>query len=349
MLHEWLGKLNDLIDPELVARAEARTRASLLYESVDRLPTIINCPVPPWPTFSYREGFHDMEKMLMNELAGVWAGANIRDDRMYTIRANYGVGTIASMFGCEILLTQDNGMPWCHPLSEEDLDAVIDSGEIDISAGLGARAAATVRFYREALSGFENLAKHVHIYVCDTQGPLDIAHLMMGHRIYTEIYDNPERVHRLLKLTTKAYISATRAQKALIGEGLDWSYHSQMMSRGGVRVCEDTPTQLSTDSYREFCRPSNEIVLRECGGGWVHYCGDGKQIMEEVLSTPGVKGINFGNPTMQDIGAVYAAARPRKVAVLGWGVLEPLPEGIATGMSVIRNLPDLESAQALLS
>lgn len=349
MLQEWLSKLNDIVDPELVARAEDRTRAALLYEPVDRLPAIVGCRVPAWPAFPYGEGFYDFEKMLLNELGGVWAGAHVRDDRMYTIRANYGVGTVASMFGCEIVLTQDNTMPWCHPLTDSQLDAVLESGEIDITAGLGSRVAKTVLFYQEALSGFDKLSQCVRVYVCDTQGPFDIAHLVMGSKIYTELYDNPERVHRLLELATDTYIRVTKAQKELIGEGCDWSYHSQMMSRGGVRVCEDSATNLSAECYRQFPKRYNERVLEEFGGGWIHYCGDGRQILREVLGTRGARGINFGNPEMQSITDVYALASPSKIPVLGWRFGAPLPAEIDTGISLIAGASDIESAQALLS
>ena len=349
MLKQHLARLNDTIDPEVLARAEARQRAAVLYEPVDRLPMLVHCPVDGWPTFSYREGFYDMEKMLANELAGVWVGTHVGDDRMHTIRANYGVGTIASMFGCEIVLTDDNAMPWCTHLSDEQLDKVLESGEVDIEAGLGARVADTVRFYKAALSEYDKLAACVRVYVCDTQGPFDIAHLVMGPKIYTEIYDNPERVHRLLELTADTYIRVTRAQKELTGEGCDWSWHSRVLFRGGVRLCEDTSTNLSTEFYAEFPKRYNERVLGKLGGGWIHYCGNGKQIMHEVLSTPGVRGINFGNPEMQDIGAVYRAAAPLKIPVLLWGLGAPLPDQITTGIILMTGAKDLESARAMVN
>ena len=349
ILREHLTKLNNLIDPEVPARAEQRHRAALLYEPVDRLPVTVGCAVPGWPAFTYREGFYDMEKMLANELAGVWVGAHVRDDRMYTIRANYGVGTVASMFGCQIVLTEDNTMPWCMPLSDEQLDKALESGEVDVEAGLGSRVAETVRFYADALSDYDKLAACVKVFVCDTQGPFDTAHLVMGPKIYTEIYDNPDRVHRLLEITSDACIRLTRAQKELIGEGYDWSFHSQMVSRGGARVCDDTPTNLSAECYRQFPKRYNERVLRELGGGWVHYCGSGRQILPEILSTPGVMGINFGNPEMQDIAAVYEAASARKIPVLAWRLDAPLPDHIDTGVSLVANAPDLQSARALVN
>lgn len=348
MIEQYLDKLNEIVDPEHIAHSEVRMLSAASYEPVDRLPILVHCPVPGWQTYSYREAFYDMEKMLMNELAGVWVGAHVRDDRMYTIRANYGVGGIASMFGCKPVLTDDNTMPWFTPLDDDELDRILDSGEVSIEAGLGAKVLETERFYLDVLSRYENLSKTVRVFVSDTQGPFDTAHLIMGHKIYTEIYDNPERVHRLLELVTDVYVRFTKAQKEIIGESGTTSFHSQLKVRGAVRVCDDSGINLSADCYVEFCKKYNERVLAAVGGGWVHYCGNGKQILPEVLSTRGVTGINFGNPELQDIAAVCEQAAPRRIAILGWPGKSSIPEFMVTGVIIVESAGDLESARRLV-
>ena len=347
MIDDCLARLNDVVDPEHVLRSEERMLAATRYQPVDRLPRVVHCPVDGWPAFTYREGFEDPAKMLLNELASVWVGAQVRDDRAYTIRANYGVGGIASMLGCEVKLTDDNTMPWLFPLEDGELDRILDAGEVDIEAGLGARVFETERFYIDALSRHEALARTVHVYVSDTQGPFDTAHLVMGHKIYTEIYDNPARVHRLLELVTDAYIRFTRAQREIIGEFGDTSYHSTLRIRGAVRICDDSGINLSTDFYREFCKPYNQRILAEFGGGWVHYCGGGQQILQEVLSTEGITGINFGNPERQDISLICKEAASRETAVLGWPTAFSVPEWVTTGMTLVESAADLEAGRAI--
>lgn len=339
-LHERLEKLNALVDPAHVRKSAQLMEDSLSYRAIDRFPFIKGLPAPGWEGFPYAEAFHDMGKMLINELGQVYAGATHRDDRMYAIRPNYGVGTVASMFGCEVSLTMNN-MPWCEPLSEKDLMEALERGVPDLSSGLGARVFETHRFYLDALSQHPSLKEAVHVYVCDTQGPFDIAHLVMGHRIYTDIYDDPELVHRLMDVCTETYIAFTKAQKEIIGEGNDWHYHSLNRIRGGVRVCEDSPTNLSPTSYLEFCRPYNERVLAAFNGGWIHYCGDGRHILPHVLSTPGVTGINFGNPEKQDLCAVYDAARPHGIGIIHWA--RPISDEdamhIKTGITLAGGTP----------
>lgn len=335
-LHKCLEQLDALVDPSHIAESERLIEDASLYRDVERLPTTQPAAVEGWPTFPYSEAFNDVEKMLVNELAGVYAGASLRDDRMYTIRANYGVGTVASMFGCKVSITMDN-MPWCEHLSERELLAALDRGVPDVTTGLAARVLETERFYLDVLSGYPNLSKAVRVFVCDTQGPFDTAHLVMGHRIYTEIYDDPDLVHRLLDLVTQTYIEFTKAQKAIIGEGNDWSYHSATKVRGGVRICEDAPTNISPSAYREFCRPYNERIFQEFNGGWIHYCGKGYQIFPDLISTPGLHGVNFGNPEMQNLQAIYSEAAPRKITIISWSgpFTSEDAEHIKTGITLI--------------
>lgn len=316
-LDERLEFLNSLVDSEHVQESERMQLDALSYLEVPRLPTLDSSPVKGWQGFPYSEAFHDPVKMMINELGAVYAGATLRDDRAYTIRANYGVGTVASMFGCEISLTMNN-MPWCEPLTEDALLAALDAGIPEMTSGLGAKVLETERLYLETLANYPNLREAVHVYVCDTQGPFDIAHLVMGHRIYTDLYDNPDLVHRMLNLATETYIAFTKAQKAIIGEGNTDSYHTHARVHGGIRICEDSPTNISPAAYLEFCRPYNEWILAEFDGGWIHYCGGGHHIFPHIISTAGLKGVNFGNPELQDLGAIYEAASERGIGIINW-------------------------------
>jgi len=145
-LHKRLEELDALVDPAHVRECERLLEDTFSYREVERLPSLNPDPVEGWPTFPYSEAFHDPEKMLVNELAGAYLGGKLRDDRMYTIRANYGVGTVASLFGCRISLTMNN-MPWCEALSEDRLLEALERGVPEMTAGLGCRVLETERFY----------------------------------------------------------------------------------------------------------------------------------------------------------------------------------------------------------
>lgn len=343
-LDNWLKKLDEVVDPAHVEASRKLQLKALNFEEVEKLPVISHWPLSEWPVFTYKEGFYDPEKMLLNELAQVWVGALAKDNRMYTIRANHGVGIIASLLGCRIKLHEDNQMPWVEPLSDTELEDALSKGVPDLTSGLGARVLDTEKFYLDTLSRYDNLAQTVKLFCCDIQGPFDSAHLVMGHRIYTDLFDRPELVHAVLDLVTNTFIAFGRLQREVIGESGALHYHSQHVIRGGVRICDDSPTNLSAEMYREFCTPYNECAMVAFEGGWIHYCGDAKQMMPEVLVLNGLTGINFGNPEKQDAGKVFSITKEMRVPVIGWPL--EVPKNVKTGVTLIRFLESLEKARS---
>ena len=97
-LHDYLDKLESLIDLDHVQQTEELQRRAFAFEPVDHVPTLFLYPIPEdeWPAFGFLEIFDDPEKMLLNELRDVYAGAKIQDDRLFGLRANYGTGIVAS-------------------------------------------------------------------------------------------------------------------------------------------------------------------------------------------------------------------------------------------------------------
>ena len=122
-----------------------------------------------------------------------------------------------------------------------------------------------------------------------------------------------------------------------------------MLIRGGTRVCDDSAINLSADFYREFCAPFNERAFAAFGGGMVHYCGSGAQILDEVLALRGITGINFGQAGMQDLPAVHPKAAASRIAILAWSAPLDPALGIETGLTLLRSAPDLPSAHAIVN
>ena len=89
---------------------------------------------------------------------------------------------------------------------------------------------------------------------------------------------------------------------------------------------------MSGKMYAEFVKPYNARAYQATRGGLLHFCGQGDQFYDQMLTTPGVTGINFGNPEMQDIEARYAAAKTHKVCLLWDGELPPSMADVTTGM-----------------
>ncbi|MDY7010327.1 MAG: uroporphyrinogen decarboxylase family protein, partial [Planctomycetota bacterium] len=309
------------------------------------------------PQFNYRETFEDREKMLISELSSIYVGCVLKDDSLFTIRANLGIGIIPSLFDCRILLLQDNEKPWAKPVitNRGDLEQLTADGVPDLTTGLGGRATEIAKFYRDALADYPKLSQTVHVTLPDTQGILDLAHTLWGSEIYLAMADSPDLVHKLLQLVTETYIEFSKLQKKVVNDEDEpgWHYHSSCYCKGGVRICDDSATNVSRQMYREFCIPYNQAAFDAFGGGWIHSCGSFQRFLEDMLSLKGLTGVNFGNPERYPLGEYYDKFASRKILIN----LYSLTDGskprdypfIKTGIMYHIHVPTLEQAKALLT
>jgi len=85
-----------------------------------------------------------------------------------------------------------------------------------------------------------------------TMGPAEVAGLLMGYeRFYLTIYDDPRRIHALLRLVTDFLIAWLRKQREAFG-GADV-----------VCVADHVPHQVPPDVLREFFLPCERAIFAE--------------------------------------------------------------------------------------
>lgn len=358
-IERYLERLETLVKPERAAANEQLQEATWAYQPVARLPRIVNYRdkvskerrgFPDWPRFTYAEVFQRPECMLLDELEDVYVGAMLGDDKVYTIRANYGVGILPSVFGCEVHLGGENDLPWVEHL--EDVDAVrriVEQGVPLLDSGLLARATETQEFFREALAPYPQLRQSVHISQPDLQGPMNVAAEIMGTTMYTAIYDHPDLLHDLINLVTETYIKAAKYQKALLGEPMDRAYHWHLYARGGIRISEDFGLSLSPGHYRKFVAPYNARVYAMFGGGYLLHADEGLPQFDEILNTPGITGIYRWTNKAEEFSTVWEKARERRICLIWSG---PLPqdwrEQADTGLVIDQVVADSREARKWL-
>ncbi len=320
-----LDKVLALLQAEqaLLLQSQARQEAVWRGEEVDYLPLLLAGGSVPerknLPSYNLKEQFFDQEKMLYEQAWAALSTVRAKSDALPSVRANLGTGFLASVFGLEQEVFADK-MPWLkkhlrkdeiEKFSEESLSPISDKGLIP-------RAKEYMNFFKERLTG------KVAVYLPDTQGPFDLAHLIRGNEIFTDIYDDPDFVHHLMELSTYVYIEASKYLKRVVDEPLNAGYHSNSlyMESCGVRCCEDTTTLLSPEIVKEFIVPYIKKALSPFGGGWLHFCGKGNHLLDIFLEIPEIKGINFGNPEnydpaeilpkLESKGKIYYGSFPRK-------------------------------------
>ena len=105
-------------------------------EEPDHLPLLAGGGVVPeqerFSHYTLEEQFSDKEKMLVGHLWGMIGVARGTGDAQPTLRANFGVGFIPSLFGLNSTFTQPDQMPWVMgPLPQERIERVdVPSAEV---------------------------------------------------------------------------------------------------------------------------------------------------------------------------------------------------------------------------
>jgi hypothetical protein len=249
-------------------------------------------------TYSCREQFCDCEKMLFSQLEDMLLIGRACSGSPLCVRPDYGTVALPAMTGCEYRLFE-NQHPWLTShLTREQIEN-FDPGAID-SSPMMRQVLETAEYMRGILPGY------VHVYLSDTQGPFSLAHLVYGDGIFYDLHDDPDFVHRLMRLCTDVYIRATRKIKQAIGEPLGMCYHGHASARGirmrngGARISEDTATMLSGEHIREYVIPYSREAFAPFGGGFAHFCGKSAALLASCLSMGEIKAVNLGNPEMYD-------------------------------------------------
>ena len=324
-----LQRLEELLDLEHMDACERVQAQMWSPEPPEQLPVYISFPPPPdWPTYPFTQTWDDVERKFMTAMATACCGVLLRDDRLCTLDCEYGVVNIPELFGVPSVIT-DTGWSMSEGLGSADaIRALIDRGVPDVGSGHGAKMLGFFDFAREVVAEYPTLEQALHYVVPDNQGPFDLAHLVWGSGVFYALHDEAELVHALLDLMTETYIQFTLHFKRQLGEPIDSGYHicGVRLLDGGVRICDDTPVMCSADVYSEFVRPYNERVYAPFGGGWLHFCGDGRHLLDQMLVTEGVNIVHMGNPDNWELPEVYEQMQAAGVRLIWSGSLDRLGE-----------------------
>ncbi|NLX03976.1 MAG: hypothetical protein GXY33_02405 [Phycisphaerae bacterium] len=347
-LTECLERLESMIDLEHVARTRELQRRAFAFEPVEHVPTAILFPVADeeWPNYGFAEIFDDPAKMLLHELRDVYAGVKLGDDRLYGLRANYGTGIIASMFGCPVH-TFDETLPIGMEVSESRLRQILDADAPGLEAGLMPRVLETAAFFRQALKPYPKLSQAVGSQVFDIQGPFDNASIIWGSAIYMAIYDSPELIQRLMALVTETIRKTVRALREVDGCPIE-EHDGTWNHLGGLCIRNDSTVNLSGGQYDAFVRDFDAKLLAEFGG-WIHFCGRGHQWWPRMLAMPGLSALNPFQGEFYDLYEMYETCEAARVAIVQWTapVDARCRQRIRTGFSRIISANGYDHAQRL--
>ncbi|MGN0478593.1 MAG: hypothetical protein ACI4GO_04085 [Hominenteromicrobium sp.] len=260
------------------------------------------------PQININDAVNDYERMLVSQLvlnAGVLEGRS----GCLGVRANYGTGILSSLFGAEIFTMpyEMNTLPTTRAFAgEDDIERLLDSGMPSLDAGFGRKVFEMGEFFAETFARYPKIRKYIPVYHPDLQGPLDICELMWGGGMFYAMYDDPEQVHRLLRLVTDTYTAFLDKWYRLYPPADEKSTHwNRLCYRGRILLRSDSAMNLSPELYAEFAYPYDAELLRHFGGGAMHFCGRGDHYIEKLCTLPELTAINLSQPHLNDMEKIY--------------------------------------------
>ena len=197
-----------------------------------------------------------MRKELIRRFPGSpIGGIDPADKSLDLLTGTYGVCVVAGMYGVPIRYDRDR-WPVCehHVLTPEEIDGL---EPIDLDAN----------------PFFDNLLAQVD-WIAEDQGPvegytnwqsvLNNAWRLRGEALFTDLYDAPQRCHRLFDCVCTTMIDAARRLHA--------RQRNSGVDVGFITVSNCLVNMVSPEQYREFLLPLDQRMAEAFGCIGVHNC-----------------------------------------------------------------------------
>lgn len=332
------GHINDL-----------RRRYRRLYESPEDCHPmiIINTPVnlPCW-----EERLADPMVMLKAELDSLKPHFEMGDDRVPSVRVQFGTAQPAAAYGCDIYVPP-NSLPAAASHVLKRIEDAYDLKVPDTDAGWYAKLHQWTDMWLAVLP------EGIELQHPDIQSSFNTAHLVRGNDIFMDFYDNPEALDALLANVTDFMIKITRLLKSRISTDSEYFYDWGCMWKGTARISNCTMQLLSPEFYIDHVMRHDKRFFDEIGGGRVHYCGNSREMVQTFFNLESVSGYDVTVPYAADPLDVCNEIPSAKVPWIPIGGRDSKAcQKILNGnLPQKRNIilqaaaPDVESGKALLN
>lgn len=246
---------------------------------------IINPPVTN--QYSFFEKVDDPAKMLADELNGLKPHLELEDDRVPSIRVQFGTAQVAAAFGCELSMPTDAApCASSHVLADGDYTKLKDP---QLTDGWFGKLAEFTEYFKS------NMPKGVVIQHPDIQGPFNTAHLIRGNDILYDLFDCHNRVEFLLDKITDYMLKLQPWLMDMIGDPLQDGYFFDWgsMWKGSIGMRNCSTHLISPDQYQKLVLPRDIRLLDGLGCGRMHYCGSYTEIIDKFFMIDTITGLDY--------------------------------------------------------
>lgn len=268
-----------------------------------------------WKHVNVNDALEDMDLMLLSQLERCHVALTTPSNMPMIMRANYGVGNIASMFGARrfVMAYEKDTLPNVFPMGEAAVKRILNMPAPGMEAGNCPQIFAMAERFAEIREKYPKIARFVRIDHPDAQGPMDNCELIWGSGIFYALYDAPETVHGLLRRITDVMAAFLDRWYALTPSDDGMVSYFGRLAPGGIVVRDDSAMNLSPEFFDGFIRPYDGELLEHFGGGIVHFCGRGDHFVERLAQIPGLNGVDLSQPHLNNMDRVFAALPDRGI------------------------------------
>lgn len=262
-----------------------------------------------WKHVNVNDALADDDLMVLSQLERCHVAMTTPSDMPMIIRANYGVGNIASMFGAKrfVMPYEMDTLPNVYPMGEDNIDRLLDADVMNMDKGNAPAIFRIAERFAEIRRKYPKIAAYVRVDAPDGQGPMDNCELLWGSDIFYALYDDPEKVHALLRKITDTMKALFDKWYSILPVWDGMTSYFGRLAPGGIVVRDDSAMNLSPDFFDEYIRPYDGELLRYYDGGIVHFCGRGDHFVERLAEIPYLNGVDLSQPHLNDMQKVYSA------------------------------------------
>jgi hypothetical protein len=180
--------------------------------------------------------------------------------------------------------------------------------------------------------------------------------MLCGSALYADLIEDPDFVAQALATMADVQVALARQLAPLVNDGpAGFSHQHGFMIRGQILLRDDSAIMVSPRMYRGQLAAHDERVLAALGGGGIHSCGNFMHNVGAMLELPSLHCLDFGQSQLNDVDAIYAQARERRIALLrvhatadelrGGDIRQRFP----TGVTLLHAAPSLDAARAIVA
>lgn len=225
----------------------------------------------------YRVDVFVKQQKILHERFGD-LGLGCADPEPYPF-VDYGMCLLPEVFGCRIVFA-DDALPWAMPanLSEKEIYRL----EVpDVVNSPPMRALIKQMDYLESRYG--RVTGNIN-----PTGILNLGLKIRGDQLYTDFFENPDLVHRVMEIATQAIIQlATYVKKRT---GTLASSVTPMAPPEMFVAPNCTVAQISNQSYEAYILPYENRIAETFQPFGIHHCGLGDPVLEGYSK---VKNLSF--------------------------------------------------------